>query len=194
MKSLVIAILLIATASRNETWASEVSLQENITQGSADKPRVHLNLGAMYQREGRFDDALNQYALTVKLVQERPWDSLSQRWNLGAVATTNAAAVYADHERLDEAQRILLAMPFPKPLEWYNQAAVVELRRDEPIEAMRILDAGIARFPDSAILLYNLAETFRVMGKCPEAIAGYARAESADRTLGIIPKTCEGKS
>lgn len=187
----ILALLLIATIHRNQVWFSEETLQRDIVEKSPEKPRAHLNLGSIYVKEGKLSEALTEWATTVRLSLARPWDSVTQKDNLGAVATTNAASVYIDAGQLAHAQDILLAMPFKRPMEWYNQAAVLELRRDHPAKALAVLKTGESQFKDSAILLYNEAETYRVMGRCDEARKTYESANRADRTLGITPKECK---
>ena len=187
----ILALLMGATIARNQTWRSEIALLEDGARKSPTEPRVHLNLGVQYQKAGRLNEALTMYAQTVRIAQKYPDNPLTVAFNLGAVATTNAAAIYVDAGQLAQAHDVLLKMPFKRNMEWYNQAAVVELRLGRPEEALAVLKAGESQFKDSAMLLYNEAETYRVMGRCDGALRAYKAADQADRTLGVIPKECK---
>lgn len=64
---LVCLVFLVATYSRNAVWQSHKSLWEDVVRKSPEKYRGHYNLGNVYRSEGRFDEAAQQYLITMRL-------------------------------------------------------------------------------------------------------------------------------
>ncbi|MEM7233022.1 MAG: tetratricopeptide repeat protein [Planctomycetota bacterium] len=64
--------LVVLTSSRNEVWASQVSLWEDVVEKSPRKSRAWDNLGVAYLREGRPEDARRAYERAIALDPSHP--------------------------------------------------------------------------------------------------------------------------
>lgn len=86
-----IILLSIITYFRNIIWDNELTLGEDIIKKSPEKERGHNNLGIVYFKQGRPNEAVEEYLTALNL---RP-DFAEAHYNLGNV--------YANQGRLDDA-------------------------------------------------------------------------------------------
>jgi tetratricopeptide (TPR) repeat protein len=80
-----------ATYARNALWNNSIRLWGNAVGGSPNKARTHNNLGVAYRDQGRFNEAINEHQIALKL---KP-DYVDAHNNLGVA--------YAKQGRIDEA-------------------------------------------------------------------------------------------
>jgi Flp pilus assembly protein TadD len=130
---ILLALLLIAysarTVTRNRDWRDEPTLFRKTAQVATDVHRVHLNLGNVHYRAGRFHEALAEYNKAVELNPDdaRVWSGM--------------AGAYKALGRLDEAFRAIeraLSID-PGNASLYNNLGMLHVER-------RDMDAAIAAF------------------------------------------------
>ena len=63
----IVLLLSVLTYARNGVWTEEVRLWEDVTQKSPGSPRGHYNLGLAYGKQGRLEDALKEFQMTLNL-------------------------------------------------------------------------------------------------------------------------------
>lgn len=92
-------LLFIAAYFRNTIWKRDVTLYEDVVKKSPIKARVHNNLGVAYSRQGRIDEAMQEYLIAIKL---KPYF---------VEAHNNLGNIYHIQGRYDEAiQEYLIAL------------------------------------------------------------------------------------
>jgi len=64
---LVILLLSAGTDWRNKVWNSEVELWTDCVRKSPDKDRPHLRLGAIFVRQGRYQEAMSRYTEALRI-------------------------------------------------------------------------------------------------------------------------------
>jgi tetratricopeptide (TPR) repeat protein len=156
----------IGAYQRNFVWKNEVLLWEDVVRKSPGKARGHNNLGLAYYKQGRVEEAIQQYLTAIKL---KP-DYLEAHQNLGGT--------YAKQGRVEEAIQEYLTALRLKPdypgahnnlgLAYYNQGRLEEAIK-EYAEALRLK-------PDFAEAHYNLGLVYYDQRRLDEAIKEYTSA------------------
>ncbi len=180
---LILTVFSAMTVQRNRIWRTSLDLWEATERASPENVRPHLNLAAQYDRIGRVDDALSEYAHALELGPGAP------------VAMSNMAALYTRRERLDLAEPILLELTESNPdfiLGFHNLGELYVAKGDveRAIEAFRqALDIDPAFAPTHL----SMGDALTVKGDYAGAAESYAltiryRPDAADQVklnLGI---------
>ena len=109
----VLIVLMGATYARNRVWSSEISLWEDIAEKSPGKSRPHNDLGRGYLREGRLEEAAEEYRKELEI------DPMSSS------AHNNLGSIYGQWGKFSEAkEHILKAIEInPNHIEHYLELA-----------------------------------------------------------------------
>jgi len=78
---LIIGIYSLLVVKRNVIWRDNYSLWYKTVKKIPESSRAHNNLGNIYFREGRTDEAINEYLTALKLEP----DSTETHYNLGNI-------------------------------------------------------------------------------------------------------------
>ena len=183
MLALAIGVLSVATYLRNEVWGDSIRMWKDITAKSPAKERPHYNLGHLYQLQNRFDDAIKQYQLALKL-------------KLDADAYNNLGLIYRDRKMPDKAmEQYMLAVKLkPDMPEVYYNLGNIYKDRNMPEKAIECYQAAIALRPDYMEAHLNLGGVIYQAHKVPDkAIEEYLIAlklkpdcAEAYNNLGVI--------
>ena len=124
---LVALILCGATYARNSVWKNEETLWKDVVAKSPAKARPHANLGTIYGKQERVDDAIREYEATVAIVPEQP-ETLSNMviLYLSAGRQAEAAAACASLLKLDPGME--------KPLKLYQILKMSDVRNEALIQ------------------------------------------------------------
>jgi len=158
------------TYERNSVWADELTLWRDCVEKSPKKARPHNNLGNALLRQGRLEEALDQYAETLRLdpgfaeAHNNLGDALV---NQGRVE--EALAHYAEALRID-----------PKLTEVHNRLGHALLHLGRVEEALRQYTRASRAHPNSAQTHNNLGNVLLHQGRVEEALAQYAKALQID--------------
>lgn len=187
--AILLTICMGLTAHQVGYWKDSETLFTRMIAVNPNNFMAHYNLGNVYSRQKRYDDALAQYQ---KAVEAEP--------NY-AEARNNYGGLLLDLKRYDEAiQQYRDAIRVnPQYLYYFNLANALadaaSARKDanQFAEAERTYAQALALNPKSAEVHVNLALTWEAQGRDAEAIAEYREAlqlnpalESAHIALGNI--------
>lgn len=78
---IIVLMLSFAAYKRNLVWQDETGLWEDVAKKSPKNPRAHNNLGVLYKNQERYDEAVRELQLAIRL---KP-DDADKYNNLGAV-------------------------------------------------------------------------------------------------------------
>ena len=67
---LVILLLVIGTYWRNRVWKSELEVWTDCVRKSPNKDRPHYNLGNVFLKQGKYEEAINQYKEALRINRE----------------------------------------------------------------------------------------------------------------------------
>ena len=143
-----LVVLCSSTWTRSLVWQSETQLWEEAALRSPRMPRPHLNLGLIYERELRLDDALSQFEharyLTLQVGRDRKHQLMSR-----ASAESNIALVRLMQEDYPEALHMatLAINSYPELINAYINRALAEL-------TMGMCDAAEQDFKKSGLERY----------------------------------------
>ncbi len=166
MLSLAIGVLTVTTYMRNEVWGDSIRMWKDITAKSPAKERPHYNLAHLYQLQSRFDDAIEQYQLAIKLKPD-------------ADAYNNLGVIYRERNMPDKAiEQYMLAIKLnPDMPEAYFNLGNIDRDRNMPEKAMEYYQTAIELRPDYMEAHLNLGGVIYQAGKMPDkAIKEYLTA------------------
>ena len=181
--SIVLIVFSVMTLQRNRAWANGLSLWEATERTSPENVRPHLNLAGEYEKFGRLDDALAEYAHALALVPGVP------------VAMSNMAALYTRQQRLDLAKPILLDLTGNNPdfIQGFHNLGVLYLAEGDPAQAIEALSRALEIDPTYAPTHLSMGDALTAKGDYAGAAESYAlaiqyRPDAADQVklnLGI---------
>ncbi len=156
----------LGTYHRNFVWKDEVTLWEDVTRKSPDKARGHNSLGLAYYKQGRVEEAIQEYMTALKL---KP-DYLEAHQNLGGT--------YAKQGHLEEAiQEYLTAIRLqPDYPGTHNNLGLAYYDQERLEEAIQEYMTALKLKPDFAEAHYNLGLVYYNQGRWDEAIKEYMAA------------------
>lgn len=162
----VITVLLALTVSSNATWKNNVSRSIKIIQANPDAAFAHYDLGAAYAKQGRLNEAINEYKTALKF---KP-DYASAHYNLG-----NA---YAKQGRFDVAiGEYRTALIFnPNIADAHNNMGAIYYNHGCLNDAIKEYKAALILNPDLATAHNNLGTVYFNQGHIDEAIIEYKTA------------------
>jgi Flp pilus assembly protein TadD len=194
---LVIMAFAVTAYARNLVWQNEITLWEDVVKKSPNKARPHNNVGVIYRKQGRLDDAIKEYLIALKIAPDY------------ADAHNNLGAAYGQQGRFDEARKEFLKAIKIKPNNvsvHKNLAQIYEIQGllDDAIKeylialklrfddyevhnALGILYKKLGRFdearkeyltaiqikPDFAPIHNNLGVIYEIQGQLDDAINEY---------------------
>src|SRR5262245_50607151 len=133
----------------------------------ADLPGSHLNLGAMYESQGRNDQAEKSYLAALKL---DPYFS---------PARANLASLYATIGRIADAERVLRdgIKLLPSQGELHYSLGLLLAEAGRLSEAVDALGEAARLMPDRARIRYNQGLALQKLGRMAEAERALLKAE-----------------
>jgi tetratricopeptide (TPR) repeat protein len=158
------------TVARNTDYRSEVAIWASAVEARPYNPRARNNLGAALEREGRGDDALEQYRAAVELDD----DYASARYNVANVLRARGD--------LDEAvvhYRAALRSNPDNVSAHVNLGVTFQIQRRLP-DAVRHYRAALELEPDLLEAHENLAWVFHLLGEEQRSREHLARALALD--------------
>ena len=164
-------IFSILTITRNQIWASEVSLWADTLKKSPQKLRPVINLAHAYSVPGTFDLAIEYYEKALVL---NP-NIFATNYNLGSL--------YIKRGREEDGLRLLkmAALIRPKKAEVHGFLGEIYLKRKKIEQAEFHLKQAVEFKPDYAIAMKNLGIIYYFHLKKPEkAAVFFSRALSVD--------------
>lgn len=169
--SLVIALLSIATHTRNELWSDPVKLWEDTVNKSPAKARTHFNLANHYAAVKMYDPAVEQYMAAVRLKPDY------------AEAYNNLGSIYQDRGMPEKAteQYLMAAKLSPGLLSAHNNLGNIYQARNMPYEAEKQYLISLKLKPDFAEGHYNLGLVYQRLGQYDKAVEQYTAA------IGLAP-------
>ena len=197
----VVALALSATTyARNNVWKDEASLWEDVVKKSPDKARPRNNLGEIYYKTGRLDEAVRELVIAISLDPE----VADTHCNLGVVynaqgrlgkatgeletalrlnpdnaeAHYNLGVAYDLQGRLDEALReYRTALKLnPDYTEAHNNLGVIYQKQGLLDNAMKEMQAALRLNPDIAAVHNNLGIVYGRLGRRDEAMREFQAA------------------
>jgi tetratricopeptide (TPR) repeat protein len=168
--SLVGALFCMWTFERNRVWASEVSLYRDSAAKSPGKARPQNNLGAALSRQGKYDEAIRQYRMALKI---KP-DYADAHYNLGfALAKTDNLDEGIYHFR--EAIRIE-----PKRVKYLNNLGVALSVKGDYGEAIGYFQKALKINPSDADVHNNIGALLKNQGDLDAAMRHFTAAVTLD--------------
>ncbi len=161
--SVVLASYFWLTIDRNLVWHDEVTLWRDAAQKAPEKLRPHLNLGALYQVRGNYEEAQIEYEFVLKRVPKHD------------AALANLGSVYLALNQIEQAETMLnravtAQTQFPNV---YLNLAVVRLRQGRFEDARRLLQKAQALNPRQPMVHHNLGDIFFNERHTSQAIGEY---------------------
>jgi tetratricopeptide (TPR) repeat protein len=197
---IITALYSTGTIKRNPVWKDDLTLWSDTAKKSPDSHGVHNNLGDAYYKQGRLDEAMEEFRIALKL---KP-DYEKAHNNLGLVYTeqgrideaieeykeaiklnpasagvhNNLGSTYYEQGRIDEAieeyrEALRLKPDFPDVHNNLGLAYAAKGRIDEAIEEYK---EALRLNPDLAQTRYNLGNIYSNKGRIDEAIEEYKEA------------------
>jgi tetratricopeptide (TPR) repeat protein len=164
--AVVIAVLAVATVSRNTVFASNVALWENAVSEAPAKPRPHFNLGQAYQEAQHLPDAMREYERSLELKPDI------------YAAYSNLAAIYLDQGQLRKGEEMLLKVTSLSPAftEGFINLAVFYIRTRDADKAYAAIEKALETNPSSFAAHYNKGEILTMKGQYKDAVESYKMA------------------
>jgi tetratricopeptide (TPR) repeat protein len=170
--SAVAVALAFLTWQRNQVWASDIALWEDTVHKSPGKARVHFQLAHTYYANGRYQDAVKQYAEAARL-QQLDY-SLLVDWGLA----------YDDAGQPDQAlDKLRQAAAMEPSAHVYTQIARVYAKRSQWAEALTALAQAEKLNPNYDTTYYYRGGIRAKTGDFASAVADYQRALAFDPSL-----------
>jgi tetratricopeptide (TPR) repeat protein len=168
--SLVGALFCMWTVERNKVWADEITLYRDSAAKSPAKARPQNNLGAALSRQGRFEEAIEQYQRALKIKPEYS----DAHYNLGyALAKTGKLDEGLSHFRA--AVRIE-----PNRVKYLNNLGVALVLKGNYSEAIDHLQTALKLNPSDADVYNNLGLAFKKRGEPDAAMQHFSKALALD--------------
>jgi tetratricopeptide (TPR) repeat protein len=167
----VAALFSAATISQIGIWKDSITFWTSVTDAYPDRfPIAYNNLGFAYAQQGRYDEALKQYATAINL-------------NPGlADPHNNSGMAYAGLNRFDEAiNEYALALAIqPRHPNAHNNLGSAYLSRQRYSEAINEFTTALILQPDFVEAHYNLGNAYAAVGYLDQAIGEYRAAIALD--------------
>ncbi len=157
---LTVGVLSVATYLRNETWGNRARLWEDTAKKSPAKARVHFVLGCDYFDEKKYDRAIEQYEIALRL---DPDSDLAHN-NLG-----NAFRMKGWTDKAIEQYEIALKLN-PQLIDAHNNLGLALLRTSRQEEGIREINTAYA------IEHYNTGNNYLKRGYFDFAISEFQAA------------------
>ena len=147
------------TFSRNYDWKDDITFWTDTSRKSPDEPLPHYNLGNALERQGRLDEAIQQYKRAIVL---KP----------ASVAYKALGHVYSLKGLKNEtAKEYMKALELePGNAELHNETGIILMETGNYDNALDHFMKAVELVPDDAKLRYNYAIALRKNNRTPEAI------------------------
>ncbi|MEQ1894386.1 MAG: tetratricopeptide repeat protein, partial [Planctomycetota bacterium] len=181
----VVALLVLpataATIARNAVFRSELSIWEDAVHKLPENPGARNNLGRVYTKLGRLEDALAQFQTAVQLP------------DCGVDAYTNLALALADLGRLEEAEAYLRSVVADNPdfAKGHEYLASILMRREKWSDARAAYETCLRLGRRSASILNDHARTLFKLGRLEDSIAQLEAALRLDPTHALAQANLE---
>lgn len=162
-------ILTGATFVRNDTWRDDIGLWEDTVRKSPEKARPRYNLGVLYEKRGRLDDAMREYLTSIRLDPLFP------------LPYNNLGILYGRQGRYEEAISTIQAVFRLEPGDAtaHTNLGIVYARQGKREEAVREFENALRLNPNDAEAHYNLGIAWEQLGRLEEAAQEYSAAIKA---------------
>jgi tetratricopeptide (TPR) repeat protein len=160
---LILAVLCIATYSRNGIWRDDLVLWSDTVKKSPLKARPHYNLGNSFNFRGKMEEAIKEYQAAIQINPEY------------ADAYLNLGVAYASLGVEDRAERALKKAIQLEPYDaeaYYNLGLLYANRKLHHL-AIEQYKKAISLTPDSAKIHNNFGIALAEMGRLDEAISQF---------------------
>jgi tetratricopeptide (TPR) repeat protein len=150
-----------ATYKRNLVWKDGVTIWEDVVHKSPDKARGHYNLGLMYAKQGRMDEAINEFQIAISMKFEHVEEVHNNLGNVYVMQGRREKAI----EEYKEALRLkpdFAVARYNLGLAYYKQD-LIDKAIEEYREALRL----VPYYEDAH---YNLGLAYKEKGMKSEAI------------------------
>ncbi len=168
-------------AAKQSRWEEAVEHLEFVRDHGGTRGAVFADLALAYERLGRLDDAESSYADAVSKARHDPRIMIG--WATVAVHRGDFEVAAG---RLERARELLGEEP-PSP-QWYWARSLAAVGQDDFIEADAILEEGLQRYADHAVLRNNHAVILEALGRLPDAEAVLRAALTDDPSLPHLSK------
>jgi uncharacterized protein (TIGR02996 family) len=158
------------------------------------EPALVTELAALYERQGRIDDAIQEYEL---LCQRRPHLELAAN-NLAMLLVTYRK----DRASLDQARDLTAPFANSEVAALLDTHGWVMLKRGETLQALAALEKASAEAPDSKVIRYHLGMAELQVGRRERAradlesalsgAASFSGSEEARQTLASLQGRASG--
>jgi tetratricopeptide (TPR) repeat protein len=161
-----------ATIARNAVFQSELSIWEDAVAKLPTNPGARNNLGRVYTKLGRVEDALAQFQAAVQLPA------------CGVDAYTNLGLALADLGRLEESEAYLrtLVREHPEFAKGHEYLGSILMRREKWSDALAAYETCLRLGRRSASILNDHARTLFKLGRLDESVAQLEEALRLDPT------------
>ncbi|MBI5640989.1 MAG: tetratricopeptide repeat protein [Nitrospirae bacterium] len=191
LTAVTIFFLAVLAFSRNAAWKQEIFLWEDIVRKSPEKARPHYNLGIIYNRKGRYDEAINEFRTALRIDP----GFADVHYSFGVV--------YKDLRRYDEAIQELKSaiglyrkFSMSKPVGGgilnyayaHNNLGAVYMDMGRYEEAIAEFRKALEVFPAYAYAYNNLGVVYKKTGRYGEARRSFESALRIDPNLGQVRK------
>ncbi|MEK6876843.1 MAG: tetratricopeptide repeat protein [Nanoarchaeota archaeon] len=151
------------TIKRNYVWRDNYSLWTDTVEKSPDAPPAHHNLGVVYSKQGRLDEAIREYMTAIKLRPDAP------------IVHHNLGNVYSKQGRFDEAiKEYMIALRLKADyVEAYNELGIVYSKQGRFDEAIKEYITALNLKPDFPEAHNNLGNAYSEQGEIDKAIEHY---------------------
>ncbi|HET7599909.1 MAG TPA: tetratricopeptide repeat protein, partial [Gemmatimonadales bacterium] len=168
-------------ALRQARWGDAAdALKHALDKGGPRAATLH-NLGLALERLGRLDEAEAAYGDAAGRARDDARILLA--WGIAAVKRGDPRVALGRLERARE----LLGERMPPPL-WFWAAALAHAGADAPEAALAAARAGVAAYPDRAVLRNNLAVLLEAAGDLTGAESELRAALAEDPSLPQVSK------
>ena len=170
--------------SRNALWNDSVRLWEDTVSKSPHKVRPHNFLGKYYEKQGRLEEAIEQFEIAAKLDPGDLWS----RVNLGSA--------YETLGRFEDAKREYLAALKVKPkfAATHNNLGVLYGKQGQIGKAMEEFNTVLKLDPKFAEAYNNKGIVYERMGRLEEAAGEYRAAIRTDPGFSLARYNLEAIS
>lgn len=194
---LLLILLAIMAAARNETWRTHVTLFEDTVMKSPGKPRPHIGLGNAYLELGMYSMAQAQFETAGNVAILDPTLSVFERGWAIQMAANNVGRVQIEIGNFPEAKRVLE--------EAWNRytgnpsialnLSLVYIQLGEPAKALRASEAGLLAlrlksnfggypwFHDIGALYWDHGIANQMLHNCSEADLDFKEAMKREYLL-----------
>ena len=180
------------TVARNRQYRDVLTLWQDTTAKSLEKPRVRLNLGRAYQMTGDGNRAMHEFenAMLLAMAPGRPDRERMMVRQFAAVNMGEMLMSTGNPQATNEAERIMSQVWNEEPgfPGLANNLAVIYALQGRYAMAIQITDLALTQaqyypsFIDNGKLLFNRAMALKAIGRCEEAVHDFklAAAQSPD--------------